>query len=137
VTEHPLLAVREFCGLEGVSMDDKPQSVVARIERAGLVIFVTVPKTVLEWFAEARQRELETSDWCDYAGYDSTPLETLSVQMAGDLRRFLHRLTTRELRLVSGETNRQKPRLEWLVGFEWEPAIPFGIDGAAFSEPPV
>ena len=134
MSSQPVRTVSELDGLRGISVVDEPEAVVARVQRGDLCISVTVPKKVLEWFTEAHQGDLRASDWCDYSGYDSTPVETLSLQMAADVGRFLERLATRELRLVRVDENPAQVRLEWLIGSEWLAAVPFGSDGAAFSE---
>ena len=63
---------------------------------------VTVPHTVLEWFASVRDR-IENkevwSDWMDYEGYDDSPKADLEEAMAEDVERFVDRISKERLSL--------------------------------------
>jgi hypothetical protein len=63
---------------------------------------VTVPHTVLEWFASVLDRIESTeawSDWMDYEGYDDTPKSSLEESMAEDVERFVDRVSKEPLTL--------------------------------------
>jgi hypothetical protein len=109
---------------DGACVTEKGEAVELSLRRSTLYVAVTVPVTVLEWFVEASDRSSGASvqDWCDYEGYDSTPVAQLDRDMADDVGTFVARLLNSELRLDRrGSSN---VVLQWKIGDGWEQAIP-------------
>jgi hypothetical protein len=113
---------------DGVSVCPKGEAIVLSLSRPELLVVVTVPLEVLEWFVEASDptNGSRVQDWCDYEGYDSTATEQLDRDMADDVEHFVDRLLRRELRL--GKRGGDRISLEWKVGEAWRQAIPFTGD---------
>jgi hypothetical protein len=86
-----------------VGVVDQEQSWKIVIPKGGTYICeVTVPHTVLEWFASVRARAENKeawSDWSDYEGYDDTPKSDLENSMAADVERFVDRVSKGPLTL--------------------------------------
>lgn len=119
----PIEAVRKFAHLAGVSLDEGPATLVLRVTRNDVVVTLTVPRDVLEWFVNVADAVGEvTSDWCDYEGYDDTPRELLHEEMATDVEQFLLAITSRPIRTVREPG--AKPRLEWFHETRWCGAVP-------------
>ena len=76
-----------------ISVVDQEQSWKILITKGGTYLCeVTVPHTVLEWFASVQDRAESKevwSDWEDYEGYDDTPKRDLEESMADDVERFV------------------------------------------------
>lgn len=86
-----------------IEVIDQEQSWKLLIPQGGLFVCeVTVPHTVLEWFAAVRDRTESKeawSDWMDYEGYDDTPKSELEESMAEDVERFVDRVSKQQLSL--------------------------------------
>ncbi len=113
------------------------------LARDGVMVRVTVPDNVLEWFVDVTESDcVVAQDWADYEGYDDTPPEALAVSMTEDIAEFLEKLLQCDLRLVPGEPGvfddfarkyfrrkkkpaRKKCILEWEVDGAWKQAVPF------------
>lgn len=113
------------------------------VKRAGLVVRVTVPMDVLEWFVDVHDGDTVVAhDWWDYEGYDDKPTEKLAGYMTRDIKEFVVKLLDRDIRLVDrgpgiieGAASKllkrdvklfaTKRNLEWLVEGSWEQALPF------------
>jgi hypothetical protein len=116
-------AVRKFARVAGASLDEGPAALVLRVTRNDVIVTLTVPRDVLEWFVDvADAAGVVTSDWCDYEGYDDTPRELLHNDMATDVEQFLVAITSRPIRIVRAA--RAKPRLEWFHETRWCGAVP-------------
>lgn len=105
------------------------ESVVLSLRQTGLIVTVTVPLAVLEWFVDVSDctSGARVQDWCDYEGYDSTPREELDRDMAEDLDEFVGQLLRRDLRIGSRE--RSRISLEWRDGGTWKQAVPLAENG--------
>lgn len=82
----------------GISVVEQEQSWLIAIPKGhDFVCEVTIPHSVLEWFASVKQDGQETwSDWMDYTGYDDSPMEKLEAEMADDILSFIERVSTTE-----------------------------------------
>ena len=81
-----------------VSQAGEAHSIV--LSRPDFSIAITIPDKVLEWFVEVTQQDqVVATDWCDYAGYDDTPMPDLKRDMAQDIDRFVKSLLASELRV--------------------------------------
>lgn len=84
-----------------VGVVDQEQSWKILITKGGTYLCeVTVPHTVLEWFASVQDRAESKevwSDWEDYEGYDDTPKRDLEESMADDVERFVDRVSKEPL----------------------------------------
>ena len=61
---------------------------------------LTIPHDVLEWFACVKDRRNERevwSDWMDYSGYDNSPTDKLTAEMAAHILAFVDRVSASEL----------------------------------------
>jgi hypothetical protein len=124
----PVEVIRSFEGSPGASLVELPESFVLTIRRDNLSVLVTIPKDVLEWFVDARDDPTGRSvhDWCDYVGYDETPIDVLTADMAEDVQRFVEQLLKRPLRTVEWRgLIRKKLAVEWEHDGKWRTAIPF------------
>ena len=86
-----------------VGVVDQPQLWLVTITKGrDLICEVTVPHSVLEWFASVKNRRDKAelwSDWMDYSGYDDKPREKLEAEMAGHILAFIERVSMTELLL--------------------------------------
>jgi hypothetical protein len=77
-----------------VGIADEQHAWRACISRGNILIEVTIPHGVLEWFAKATNRKENRevwSDWMDYEGYDARPKSKLEEEMASDIIAFIDR----------------------------------------------
>jgi hypothetical protein len=83
-----------------VGVADEPQSWRICITKGrDLICEVTVPHSVLEWYASVKDRRENKevwSDWMDYSGYDDSSPEKLETEMTGDVLAFINRVSTAE-----------------------------------------
>jgi len=102
---------------------EREDSVALLHRRDEILVTVTVPRDVLEWFVEVSDEYRSVSDWWDYKGYDDTPSDELEHAMATDLASFIDRLESRPLR-VRG--HKKALVLGWKARKKWKIAVPFG-----------
>jgi hypothetical protein len=97
-----------------------------RVTRGRVVVSITVPKSILEWFVDAADPHagLAVSDWCDYTGYGESRAAVLEEQMAADTALFVERLLASELRVSAANTTASKVVMEWRINGAWAQAIP-------------
>ncbi|MEM9403486.1 MAG: hypothetical protein AAGA44_13490 [Pseudomonadota bacterium] len=103
---------------------------VVALVRDSVSVDVIVPDNVLEWFVRVHQTgKLVAQDWCDYCGYDQTPIAESSRDMANDVDQFLKLVVESELRIKQREKTwilgRTKPVLQALYGGSWRQVVPF------------
>ncbi len=123
----PVDAIRSFESAPGASLEEQAEAFELTVQRGSIYVLITVPKSVLEWFVDAREDSTarSTTDWCDYTGYDDTPESELAVDMADDLKLFVRRILQRPLRFVDRRgILRKRFALEWECNGRWEQAIP-------------
>lgn len=86
-----------------VGVIDEEQSWKLVIPKGGIYVCeITVPHTVLEWFARVTERKSSNdvwSDWMDYSGYGDSPKVELERSMADDIESFTDRVSKRQLQL--------------------------------------
>lgn len=117
------------------------QAKMLEAERADILVRVTVPRNVLEWYVDVlHANAIVEHGWCDYEGYDDTPREQLDQRMASDVEAFVASILTRDVRLVEASKSVMekfasrilkrevrlfavKQQLEWLVEGSWKPAL--------------
>jgi hypothetical protein len=124
--------LREFEGRPGVSVGPKGQALELTLVRDDVEVRVLVPEAVLEWFVEAERPASgsKASDWCDYEGYDDTPVADLVQAMAEEVATFVNQLIERDLRYTDDKKRPAQGVLEWLVNGQWHQALPFGVPAA-------
>jgi hypothetical protein len=115
-----------------VSLASTPGALHLTIQKHGVSVKVLVPDSVLEWFADAEPLEggSKVSDWCDYEGYDNTPVAELEHDMAEDIASFVNQLIERDLRYAVDSKRPTKAVLEWSVDGQWKQALPFVVPAA-------
>ncbi len=124
--------LRDYANAEGVSMRELDAALVMTVQREDFEVEITVPHEILEWFVSVSQAESDNhvQDWCDYTGYDATPIDSLADDMAGDLRTFINALLERPTRFASTKgALGTRHALEWLTTSGWSSAVPFGDQG--------
>ncbi|MEM7165836.1 MAG: hypothetical protein AAF581_10250 [Planctomycetota bacterium] len=115
--------LRSFGSEPGVTISNTGDACVLVLVRDSITITITAVPSVVEWHVEVADAAAERDpihDWCDYVGYDATPRDDLTRDMATDLRDFLDCLIARPLRFAV----RNKPILEWQTAGEWRQAVP-------------
>jgi len=101
-----------------VSVSDAEEAWAVRIPKSELVIEVTIPRDVLEWFVTATDSDGHElwRDWTDYNATSGETREQLAAVMERDLRWFMEQAATQTVRVSrSGGRN----TLEWQVGGGW------------------
>jgi len=118
--------LRLYEGRGGASLQTLGASLALRVVRDGVAIRVTVASEPVEWYVDVEELSTRTRvhDWCDYLGYDDTPIAELERDMATEVLEFVDGLFLRKLRFVR-RGRRGKSRLEWLVDGRWTQAVPF------------
>ncbi len=79
-----------------VGIADEMNSWRACVSRGDILIEVTIPHAVLEWYAKATSRKEKRelwADWMDYEGYDSRAKPELEDEMAQDILAFINRVS--------------------------------------------
>jgi len=122
--------IDKYRGNTDVSVYRSGEAHVIEFGRQNISVKVTVPDEVLEWFVDVHQSgQLVAQDWCDYCGYDQTPIEDLTRDMAEEVDQFLARLLATKLRVTQRDKTwifgRKKSILESLDGGGWRQAVPF------------
>ena len=122
----------EFEGRPGVSLAPKGEALNLTFLRGDILVSVVVPESVLEWYVEVERRGAKSraTDWCDYDGYDDTPITELERDMADDVAAFVNQLIGRELRYVEDIKRPTRGILEWFVNDQWTQAVPFVVSAA-------
>lgn len=107
----------------GLTVRQKGEAKAYEVARSDICVEVTVPDEVLEWYISVKlDGEKLTSDWCDYAGYDDTPVAELTKSMVDDISRFLELLISSRLRI---ESTGKRSTLDGFVNGEWVQIVPF------------
>ena len=125
---YPVLASQEdlykhYRERNGLTTHQKGEAKAYEVARSGISVEVTVPDEVLEWYVSVKQGgEERTSDWCDYAGYDDTPIVELARSMVDDISRFLELLLSSKIRI---DSTGKRPTLDGFVNGEWIRIVPF------------
>lgn len=111
----------------GFQINVENARVVCLIDREGLQIVLTVPNDVLEWNIDATEAasSLVASDWCDYTGYDETPIDRLRQEMSRDVLQLVDGLMHRQLRMTG--VSKQRRQLEWHREGTWQSLIPLSV----------
>lgn len=117
---HLTQVLESFTKATGTSLHREGEACVLELSRHGIVVKVTVPDEVLEWFVDVEEGDVH--DWWDYTGYDDTPADQLAEEMTADIAIFVGWLLTRKLRIRRKSGSNV---LEWLNEEEWNQAIPF------------
>ena len=96
------------------------------IERDGLRITITVPRSVQEWFVDVEELAtgLRLRDWCDYAGYEPRTVVDQRRDMAEDLDGFLAKIISSPLRVRRLRPEQQVCVVEWRLDATWQQAVP-------------
>src|SRR5690349_11779386 len=94
--------LRQFASYPGVSVTPKGEALELKLVRGDIEVRVVVPVGVLEWFVDVERSSSgsRASDWCDYQGYDNTPVAELERDMAEEVVAFVNQLIARDLRYV-------------------------------------
>lgn len=95
---------------------------VLLLERGdGIEFEITVPKDVLEWFADAKiNNEPVWSDWADYYPMDGETPEALAADMRDDIEGFVRAIAVAPMRVSQHKKLwRTRNRLEWLIDGNW------------------
>jgi len=100
----------------------------------GLVIELTIPRDVLEWFVTAYDKAgaKTWSDWVDYCGYErGESVERLAVEMSDDIDRFIATLLqATAFRVVSSPSLLGAySTAEWQVDGQWQDV--WGIEASS------
>ena len=107
----------------GVELVEKAEASILRISKpAGIVIDVTIPYTVLEWFVDVR--DSSGSVWAECADYYSVNNETkgqLLLDMQSDIERFVTVLLKSEVRVLHNPVKAGK-EVEMAVKGSWRRA---------------
>jgi len=121
---YPYVAIIEdFARLNSIDVRRHGESAQIALRHDDIVVTVTVPDSVLEWYVDVDDSAGSSiHDWCDYTGYDRTPVDQLAQDMADDIAQFLDRLSSRPLRV---SRTSKKPTLEWFDAGVWSQAVPF------------
>jgi hypothetical protein len=84
----------------------------------GIFFTVTIPKSVLEWFASATDGTREVwSDWADYYPTQGESRVDLEADMAADIEWFILTLLACSVRVANAN---KKTSLEWELNGEWQ-----------------
>ena len=96
------------------------------MRRTDLIITITVPREVEEWFVDVEEPAtgLKARDWYDYAGYESRGSQNLDREMAEDLKSFIENLVGKPLRIRAPSPREAGGVLEWQIGGAWTRAVP-------------
>ena len=99
------------------------------VRRNGLVITITVPHEVFEWFVDVEDRAagLKAHDWYDYARYESGRASNFDREMAADLRSFIENIAERPLRMIDADPRKSSGVLEWQQDGTWAAAVPAAL----------
>jgi hypothetical protein len=102
------------------------------IRRAGLIITITVPREIEEWYVDVEDpgTGLKARDWYDYAGYESVGNKDFDRDMAEDLKSFIENLVGRPLRMRDANTRKSRGVLEWQLDGTWTGAVPADVGSA-------
>ena len=101
VTTTPADSVERFKGRPGVVIGTRGAARILEISRCGLILRITVPDEVLEWFVEVVDGGAAIAeDWCDYEGYDDLPRSELAQTMVNEVHEFVSSLLERDLRVT-------------------------------------
>jgi hypothetical protein len=100
------------------------------MRRGGLIITITVPREIEEWYVDVEDpgTGLKARDWYDYAGYESGESKDFDFEMAEDLKSFIENLVERPLRMRDANPRRSRGVLEWQVEGTWTGAVPADVD---------
>ena len=133
MTNEPVKMLTKLAHEHNVTLETRGGSQVMSFIRSGLIIEVTVPFDVLEWFINVSNSDGSASMgwWCDYCGYDKTPLAELASRMASDIDKLVSGLGKRQLRLIPLQKSRlarflrspTQHQLDWLIDGQWEEAL--------------
>jgi len=115
--------IENSCVIEGQNAVD----LVMR--RADLIITITVPREIEEWYVDVQDpgTGLNAQDWYDYAGYESGGSQDLDREMADDLKSFIENLVGRPVRMRGAKAGNSRGILEWQVGGAWTGAVPADV----------
>lgn len=107
----------------GGELIEQPRAGVLCIPKPnGLVIEVTVPYGVLEWFVDAKDDSgMIWSEWANYYPIHGEKKEQLVTEMMCDVERFVTILAKPEIR-VSGDKGQSQRIVELKVGGSWKGA---------------
>jgi hypothetical protein len=84
--------------------------------KRGCEIEITIPRDVLEWFVDVRERKTGVVLWRDWNEHYSNDKETkseLRVQMRTAIESFIGHVVARQIRIVHGKG-------QWLINNDWE-----------------
>ena len=125
MNEHLISDLGRFVDERGVTVLETLGHVRLNIVRSDVAVSVLIPRVVMEWWVEVidTSRGSRIEDWCDYAGYDTTPEQDLSEDMRTDVVRFVENILARPLR-IAGDGR----VLEWHAGRDWVQAVPLVPD---------
>lgn len=112
--------------IEGSRLVEGQNALEFVVERVGLIISITVPRAVQEWYVDVEDpsARLKASDWYDYAGYEASAGADLDREMAKDLESFIAKLIDRPLRMRNVDVRKARAVLEWHVDDAWVGAVP-------------
>lgn len=93
-----------------------------RLQRAGLMIVITLPNDVPEWFVDVEDfgTSLKFHDWYDYAGYERSTVEQTDRDIAADLRLLVRHMLENPLRVRAVRQRGTKAVLESQVNGAWK-----------------
>ncbi len=106
----PALTVEDQAGCWKVSIS----------KQSDLVVEVTVPHDVLEWFVTVRRDGTELwSDWMDYYAIDEHSKD-LHLARATDVEQFVQKISETTVRAVESRSLFSKrPTIQWLAAGTW------------------
>jgi len=115
--------IQRFRSMTGVAVSEGADAWVIQIPKSDRIVFtITVPRTVLEWFAAATDGTMEMwSDWADYYATEGETNEKLKTEMASDVERFILTLLASPVRRTEETTgSKAAPSLEWERNGKWQ-----------------
>lgn len=123
--------LRSYVGaIPDCSLDEARSAIELLMRRHGLIIRITLPNDVHEWFVDVEDpgSGLEAHDWYDYSGYERRGTEQLDQDVADDLRSFVENVSTSPLRMRIVNQKAARAVLERQVSSgAWISAVPADV----------
>jgi len=104
----------------GVELVGKAEGFILRISKpAGIVIDVTIPHAILEWFIDVRDSSGSVwSEWADYYPINNETKDQLLLDMESDIERFVTVLLQSEVRVLHNQAKAGK-KVELAIRGSW------------------